>query len=88
VRLERQSANDTLKLIEDEAAAESPVLDIRLCHRVTSTCWVNTDEAYTNIFGYVLLDDWLARDIQTWEYQPLGPFKSKAFATGSVAEFS
>jgi len=33
------------------------------------------------IFGYVLLNDWSARDIQAWEYQPLGPFLSKAFAT-------
>ena len=33
------------------------------------------------IFGYVLLNDWSARDIQVWEYQPLGPFQSKAFAT-------
>ena len=33
------------------------------------------------IFGYVLLNDWSARDIQRWEYQPLGPFQSKAFGT-------
>jgi fumarylacetoacetase len=33
------------------------------------------------IFGYMLLNDWSARDIQTWEYQPLGPFQSKAFGT-------
>jgi fumarylacetoacetase len=33
------------------------------------------------IFGYVLLNDWSARDIQTWEYQPLGPFQGKATAT-------
>lgn len=33
------------------------------------------------IFGYVLLNDWSARDIQAWEYQPLGPFQAKAFAT-------
>ncbi len=33
------------------------------------------------IFGFVLLNDWSARDIQAWEYQPLGPFLSKAFAT-------
>jgi fumarylacetoacetase len=42
---------------------------------------VTTAEAYDMIFGYVLLNDWSARDIQTWEYQPLGPFQSKAFAT-------
>jgi fumarylacetoacetase len=42
---------------------------------------ISTAEAYDNIFGYVLLNDWSARDIQVWEYQPLGPFQSKAFAT-------
>lgn len=34
-----------------------------------------------HIFGYVLLNDWSARDIQTWEYVPLGPFNGKNFAT-------
>jgi fumarylacetoacetase len=34
-----------------------------------------------HVYGYVLLDDWSARDIQAWEYQPLGPFLSKSFAT-------
>ena len=38
-------------------------------------------EADASIFGYVLLNDWSARDIQSWEYQPLGPFQSKATAT-------
>lgn len=38
-------------------------------------------EADSMIFGYVLLNDWSARDIQVWEYQPLGPFQAKAFAT-------
>ncbi len=38
-------------------------------------------EAEAMIFGYVLLNDWSARDIQTWEYVPLGPFQSKVFAT-------
>jgi fumarylacetoacetase len=33
------------------------------------------------IFGFMLLNDWSARDIQAWEYQPLGPFLAKAFAT-------
>ena len=33
------------------------------------------------IFGYVLLNDWSARDVQAWEYQPLGPFLSKSFGT-------
>ena len=38
-------------------------------------------EAEAMIFGFVLLNDWSARDIQAWEYVPLGPFQSKAFAT-------
>lgn len=38
-------------------------------------------EAEALIFGYVILNDWSARDIQQWEYQPLGPFQSKAFAS-------
>jgi fumarylacetoacetase len=42
---------------------------------------VTAAQAYDNIFGYVLMNDWSARDIQVWEYQPLGPFQSKAFAT-------
>ncbi len=42
---------------------------------------VSVAEADAMIFGYVLLNDWSARDVQAWEYQPLGPFLSKAFAT-------
>jgi len=42
---------------------------------------LSVQEADDMIFGYVLLNDWSARDIQAWEYQPLGPFQSKAFAT-------
>lgn len=38
-------------------------------------------EAESHIFGYCLVNDWSARDIQAWEYQPLGPFLSKSFAT-------
>jgi fumarylacetoacetase len=38
-------------------------------------------QATDRIFGYVLLNDWSARDIQRWEYVPLGPFTSKNFAT-------
>ena len=39
------------------------------------------DEAERHIFGLCLVNDWSARDIQAWEYQPLGPFLSKSFAT-------
>ncbi|MGY3449516.1 fumarylacetoacetase [Bradyrhizobium sp. USDA 4353] len=38
-------------------------------------------QAEAMIFGFVLLNDWSARDIQQWEYVPLGPFQSKAFVT-------
>jgi fumarylacetoacetase len=34
-----------------------------------------------HVFGFVLVNDWSARDIQAWEYQPLGPFLAKSFAT-------
>jgi fumarylacetoacetase len=39
------------------------------------------DQAESHVFGVCLLNDWSARDIQAWEYQPLGPFLSKNFAT-------
>ena len=42
---------------------------------------ISVEEAEAMIFGYVLLNDWSARDIQGWEYQPLGPFQGKAFGT-------
>ena len=42
---------------------------------------LTVQEADDAIFGYVLLNDWSARDIQAWEYQPLGPFQAKATAT-------
>lgn len=42
---------------------------------------VSVEDAEDMIFGYVLLNDWSARDVQAWEYQPLGPFQSKALGT-------
>jgi fumarylacetoacetase len=42
---------------------------------------VSVDEAEEHLFGICLVNDWSARDIQSWEYQPLGPFLSKNFAT-------
>lgn len=38
-------------------------------------------QAERHIFGLCLVNDWSARDLQTWEYQPLGPFLAKSFAT-------
>jgi fumarylacetoacetase len=42
---------------------------------------VPVGQAAEHIFGYCLLNDWSARDIQAWEYQPLGPFLGKNFGT-------
>ena len=42
---------------------------------------VPIDRAVDHIFGFVLMNDWSARDVQAWEYQPLGPFLAKNFCT-------
>ncbi|PVY43013.1 fumarylacetoacetase [Pontibacter virosus] len=42
---------------------------------------ISPDEADDYIFGLVLFNDWSARDMQTWEYVPLGPFLAKSFAS-------
>lgn len=42
---------------------------------------IRVGQAVDHVFGVVLLNDWSARDIQAWEYQPLGPFLSKSFAS-------
>ena len=42
---------------------------------------VPAKNALEHVFGFCLVNDWSARDIQTWEYQPLGPFLAKNFAT-------
>ncbi|MEI6803640.1 MAG: fumarylacetoacetase [Burkholderiales bacterium] len=42
---------------------------------------VDLAQAEDHVFGLALLNDWSARDIQTWEYQPLGPFLAKSFAS-------
>ena len=42
---------------------------------------VGVRDALEHVFGVVLLNDWSARDLQAWEYQPLGPFLAKSFAT-------
>ncbi|KAI4468116.1 fumarylacetoacetase [Holotrichia oblita] len=42
---------------------------------------VKIDEAQDHIFGFVIMNDWSARDIQKWEYVPLGPFTSKNLGT-------
>jgi len=47
---------------------------------------ISIEDAEEHIFGLCLVNDWSARDIQAWEYQPLGPFLAKNFAT-SVSPF-
>jgi len=42
---------------------------------------ISIDDADAHVFGLCLLNDWSARDLQAWEYQPLGPFLAKNFAT-------
>lgn len=42
---------------------------------------VSLDDAESHVAGYCLLNDWSARDVQAWEYQPLGPFLAKSFGT-------
>src|SRR5687767_650648 len=42
---------------------------------------IPVDKAINHIFGLVLMNDWSARDVQAWEYQPLGPFLAKNFCT-------
>ncbi|GAB4103772.1 fumarylacetoacetase [Micromonospora taraxaci] len=46
---------------------------------------VAVDDFADHVFGVVLVNDWSARDIQAWEYQPLGPFLGKSFATSVSA---
>lgn len=73
----------------DKAAEYAPCrrLDIELelgvfmCRANAMGSPVPIAQAEDHIFGYVLMNDWSARDIQAWEYVPLGPFNSKNFAT-------
>ncbi|WP_363324610.1 fumarylacetoacetase [Pandoraea cepalis] len=73
--------------------SEAPVFGpaARLDYEVELGGWIGTStardaplqlvDAQAHLFGYSLLNDWSARDIQAWEYQPLGPFLAKTFAT-------
>ena len=49
---------------------------------------VAIDDAHEHIFGAVLVNDWSARDVQRFEYEPLGPFLGKSFATSMSAWIS
>jgi fumarylacetoacetase len=46
---------------------------------------VAVDAALDHVFGLLLVNDWSARDLQAWEYRPLGPFLAKSFATSVAA---
>jgi fumarylacetoacetase len=46
---------------------------------------VAVDRALDHVFGVLLVNDWSARDLQAWEYRPLGPFLAKSFATSVAA---
>ena len=73
--------------------AETPVFGPcrRMDYELELGVWIGTgnaagqpiamDEAEAHVFGLTLFNDWSARDIQAWEYQPLGPFLSKNFAS-------
>jgi fumarylacetoacetase len=75
------------------AEAESPVFAASraLDYEMELGCFVGPgnrlgepipiDRSEEHLFGVSLVNDWSARDIQTWEYQPLGPFLAKSFAT-------
>ena len=77
------------KAPDQEVPARSP--SARLDYELEMGIWVGEgnalgepipiDEAPRHIAGYCLLNDWSARDLQAWEYQPLGPFLAKSFLT-------
>ncbi|MFC9896874.1 fumarylacetoacetase [Nocardia sp. NPDC127579] len=46
---------------------------------------IDIEDFGAHVFGVALVNDWSARDIQAWEYQPLGPFLGKSFATSLAA---
>lgn len=74
---------------DQDAPARGP--SMRLDYELEMGVWVGEgnalgepipiDEASQHIAGYCLLNDWSARDLQAWEYQPLGPFLAKSFLT-------
>lgn len=78
-----------LKLSPDEPAVYAPTreldfeLEMGFYVGVPSPMGetVPIGEAPSHVLGYLLVNDWSARDVQRWEYQPLGPFLAKSFAT-------
>lgn len=72
---------------EPPAFASTRKLDFELevafitCAETKLGSHITTQQAEENIFGFVLFNDWSARDIQQWEYVPLGPFLAKNFGS-------
>nr|WP_183933953.1 fumarylacetoacetase [Sphingomicrobium lutaoense] len=77
------------KAPDEDVPARGP--SARLDYELEMGIWVGegnalgdpipVEEASQHIAGYCLLNDWSARDLQAWEYQPLGPFLAKSFLT-------
>lgn len=78
-----------IKLLDSELPVFCPTrkLDFELemafitCTETPLGSHITTQHAEENIFGFVLFNDWSARDIQSWEYVPLGPFLGKNFGS-------
>jgi len=91
IRVGPQDVKRPLGQLKGEAAAPELALSRRLDYELEIGAFVGQgnalgepitiDQAEDALFGLCLLNDWSARDVQAWEYQPLGPFLSKSFAT-------
>ena len=71
----RRVRPDRARSTSSSSSASSPARATR------SATPIPTTRRREHVFGFVLVNDWSARDIQRWEYQPLGPFLGKSFAT-------
>lgn len=77
--------NKTPELVPCEKLDLELEMGMFICHENKLGEPVSVDEAEKHIFGYVLMNDWSARDIQAWEYVPLGPFTAKNMGTSISA---
>ena len=91
IRVGPQNVKRPLGQLKGEADAPELALSRRLDYELEIGAFighgnalgepVGMEQAEDALFGLCLLNDWSARDVQAWEYQPLGPFLSKSFAT-------
>jgi fumarylacetoacetase len=91
IRVGPQNVKRPLGQLKGEADAPELALSRRLDYELELGAFVghgnglgepvSMEQAEDALFGLCLLNDWSARDVQAWEYQPLGPFLSKSFAT-------